>query len=102
MASHPKTRALALTQNARLKELLMLFDCRDEIASFDVEAFSTKRACNATPTLPHRRPITSKSIKISSLRASVERDEWRSANRHRTVVVFGQHVPHRDATAWLG
>ena len=42
MASHPKTRALALTQNARLKELLMLFDCRDEIASFDVEAFATR------------------------------------------------------------
>ena len=42
MAHNPETRALTPTQNTRLEELLMLFGCGDEIASFDAAAWATR------------------------------------------------------------
>jgi hypothetical protein len=42
MLHNRETRVFAPTQNARLDELLMLFDCTNEIAPFDADALATK------------------------------------------------------------
>jgi hypothetical protein len=42
MLHNRETRVFAPTQNARLDELLMLFDCTSEIAPFDADALATK------------------------------------------------------------